>query len=626
MQYRKEIDGLRALAILPVIFFHAGSSLFSGGYVGVDVFFVISGFLISSIIISKLEAGDFSFLEFFEKRVRRILPPLFVILIISIPLSWVSMNPTQLDSFYKSLVSVSTFTSNMLFAKEGNYFSAELEARPLLHTWSLGIEEQFYFVFPFLVFIAFQLRKKLFLFFIIVFIGSLVLSIRTSQQNPESAFYLLPTRAWELVLGALCSLAPIEKLRKSSSAEALAILGIGLIIYATTAFDSSTPFPSYFALVPTLGTCLVILFTQPSSAPGKLLCSPPLVWVGLLSYGLYLWHQPLFTFVHLLKSEVTKMEIGGVLLLVLILSFLSQKFIETPFRKGKINRSKVFAFAILGNLFFLALGWGLLKLKPQPYRLRGLDLAGSEYGGADYQWVNLERRLPKSFVLYGDSHAKQYFRGFQEISSLLNKNMLTLTHSACLSLPGLTNIYKGKIHPSCIELLSKLKTAVKHDDSTVVISYRWSKLLHEISSKKSIDGKKLNEATKKEFANLITKSLEALFGELGNNRKYIIFGNVPSANLERGYLNCLIAKDSKSCPSKFKLEYGELNFLRKYFKRLETQYPNVTFIDPYQALCDQKYCYVVDANKIIYSDHAHLSVIGAKKVLETFREKLVQSL
>jgi peptidoglycan/LPS O-acetylase OafA/YrhL len=295
MQYRPEIDGLRAVAVLPVMLFHAGLGAFAGGFVGVDVFFVISGYLITSIILAELEQGCFSIKRFYERRARRILPALFLVLAVCVLLAQVWMLPDQFHEFSRATLSVVFFASNIFFWKSTDYFAPEAEENPLLHTWSLAIEEQFYIVFPVLMLLLWQAgRNAVAVLVVLATVASLALAQYGAYTSPLATFYLLPTRAWELGVGAICAFALHGRARREQ--PLLALLGFGLIVYAVFAFDGETPFASLYALVPVGGAALVILYGGSTRLVGRVLASGPLVGIGLVSYSAYLWHQPLFAF------------------------------------------------------------------------------------------------------------------------------------------------------------------------------------------------------------------------------------------------------------------------------------------------------------------------------------------
>lgn len=360
MKYRREIDGLRAVAIVPVILFHAGLTLFSGGYVGVDVFFVISGYLITTILIDELEAGRFSIARFYERRARRILPALFLVMACCIPFAWLWMLPNELKAFLHSLVAVVLFSSNILFWREDGYFAAAAELKPLLHTWSLAVEEQYYLVFPVFLALMWRFGRRRIVWSIVALAGASLLASEWGWRNAQSAnFYLAPMRAWELLVGSLCAF--WLSTRSPLANNWLGLAGLGMIVFAILAYDSSTPFPSLYALVPVCGAALVIVCASAETWAGRLLGMRAFVGIGLISYSAYLWHQPLFAFARIRsEGEPGPLIMGGLVLLGLLLAYLSWRYVEKPFRKGHSSplqtRQGVFLASAAGIAVFASFG------------------------------------------------------------------------------------------------------------------------------------------------------------------------------------------------------------------------------------------------------------------------------
>lgn len=362
MDYRREIDGLRALAVLPVIFFHAGFQALSGGYVGVDVFFVISGFLITSIIIAELQAGNFSIAGFYERRARRILPALSAVVAVCIPLAWFWLLPGDMKDFSDSVVSVFLFVSNLLFWRTSGYFDTDTELKPLLHTWSLAVEEQYYVLFPVFLAVAWRFgRRWIVALLVVVALLSLLAAQWGSAVDPSATFYLLPTRGWELLIGALAafhlSRHPLP-VAAGSGRQLGALAGLGLIVYAILVFDSNTPFPSVYTLAPTVGSVLIILCATPQTWVGRLLGSRAFVGVGLVSYSAYLWHQPMFAFArHRTSHEPGAVLMFSLALLSLVAAYFSWKYVELPFRnRRRFGRRQIFGLSLAASLAFITFG------------------------------------------------------------------------------------------------------------------------------------------------------------------------------------------------------------------------------------------------------------------------------
>lgn len=333
MPYRREIDGLRSIAVLAVIIFHAGFSVFSGGYVGVDVFFVISGYLITNVVISELATGEFSLLRFYERRVRRIVPALFVVISTCLPFAYFVFLPTQLEDFAKSLIAVVFFGSNFFFWHATDYFAAAHSEVPLLHTWSLAVEEQYYLLFPIFLILIWKFgRMTVFWCIAALGIASFLLAEWGWRNAPAANFYLAPTRAWELLTGSVCAFAAVQTKRNAN--DVFAAAGLALILVPIFVYDTQTPFPSVYTLAPVIGTALIILFGSSESWVARLLSLPILVGIGLISYSAYLWHQPIFTFARLIAySELSALTMAALSIVTLLLAWLTWYAVEVPFRR-----------------------------------------------------------------------------------------------------------------------------------------------------------------------------------------------------------------------------------------------------------------------------------------------------
>jgi peptidoglycan/LPS O-acetylase OafA/YrhL len=498
MDYRREIDGIRAIAVVPVILFHAGFERFSGGYVGVDVFFVISGYLITSIIIGDLDTGKFSLVGFYERRVRRILPALFFVLLACLPFAWFWLSPDDLKRFSEDLAAVSVFASNIEFWREANYFDGPAALKPLLHTWSLAVEEQYYVLFPILLIACWRFgTRALFGLMIVLAVASLAVAQWASIRHPAFAFYFLPTRGWELLIGAIAALYHFVSPEKKTApaepavAELAGFAGLVLIAYAVFAFDSNTPFPGVYALAPTVGTVLLILFATTKNMVGRLLGHPILVGIGLISYSAYLWHQPLFAFARLHSAEDPgPWTFAFLSLAALALAYLTWRFVERPFRdRRRTARRTVFSSAAVLTFAMFGLGVvGYLKngfperMSPDdlevlsyiPYDIdriyrRGACLLDPEKTSADFSPVCATVPSPNNAVLlWGDSYAGAFSFGLRAV---LPGAVIQYTSSACppvIDLPIPTR-------PNCQEVNAFiLKEAGRVHPAVVVLNANWN--------------------------------------------------------------------------------------------------------------------------------------------------------
>ncbi len=364
MRYRPEIDGLRALSVSAIVMFHAGFAFPSGGFLCVDVFFVISGFLITSIILNELDAGTFSFLNFFEMRARRILPALVLMIFCCLPFAWFWLLPDDMRSFSRSLFGVATFLSNVIFWTETGYFDPGADLKPMLHTWSIAVEEQYYIIFPVIMVAIFRFGyRSAVLWLAIPFVASLAAAEWAAYNAPSAGFYLLPMRAWELLIGSFAALYRRNRGRRprmSGRSLAAETLGLAMICAAIFFYTDETPHPSVYTLLPTIGAALVILFSRHGSPIHLVLASRPLVGIGLISYSLYLWHFPVFAFYRYRTSLAPADGPWPILIVaILALSYLSWRYVEMPFRNSDVVSRPVilgFGVASMGALALLGAG------------------------------------------------------------------------------------------------------------------------------------------------------------------------------------------------------------------------------------------------------------------------------
>ena len=463
MKYRPEIDGLRALAVVPVILFHAGFEIFSGGFIGVDIFFVISGYLITTIIIEDVENKRFSILNFYERRARRILPALFFVMLSCIPFAWMWMLPIQMKDFSESLLAVSLFASNFLFWRESGYFDAAAEDKPLLHTWSLAVEEQYYLLFPIFLILAWRFGKNR-VFWMIVFMAavSFLLSEWGWRNKATANFYLAPTRVWEIFSGSIAAF--IVHKRGVHHNSTLALLGLVAILFSIFVYDELTPFPSAYTLIPVLGVVLLVLYADRETLAAKLLSTKAFVGIGIISYSAYLWHQPLFAFSRIRFLDETNHQTMFVLSLVsLLLGVLTWKYIEQPFRRGfnkTFNRTKIFLVLISSLAFFIILGVtghfsdGYIDRakfediknfqKTQYERASGFEYCKSN--AIDIEQVKgyackIGNKLSEpQGILWGDSYAGSALFGVNEVLKRKGLSYIAILSDGCPPLPGISRV------------------------------------------------------------------------------------------------------------------------------------------------------------------------------------------
>jgi peptidoglycan/LPS O-acetylase OafA/YrhL len=506
MKYRAEIDGLRAVAVIPVILFHAGFEHFSGGFVGVDIFFVISGYLITTIILSEKEQGTFSLINFYDRRARRILPALFLVMLVSLPFAWFWLLPSDMKDFSQSLVAISFFSSNILFWQETGYWGVENELKPLLHTWSLAVEEQYYFLFPIFLMLMWRFRKRWILSsFVVIAISSLMISQWAAYSHPSANFFLLVTRGWELAIGACIAFYFLYRKHTVSTLlsnriidEIMGFIGLVLIGYSIFIFDESIPFPSFFALVPTIGAGLIIIFTSSNTLVGKVLGAKFLVLIGLISYSAYLWHQPIFAFArHQSLIEPEKLLFLALIVLTFLLAYLSWKYVEKPFRNRNIlSRKFIFSFSIIGSLIFIVVGLAghitngfynrytgnqKVLLDYHKYDRKEAYREGSCFLEPDQKYSDFkdecfspdERR--DSIILWGDSHSAALSYGLKKNLP----NMTQLTASGCTPLIG----YNPITRPHCMDINNWVLRKIEQlKPNSIILHANWSDPLNIIEA------------------------------------------------------------------------------------------------------------------------------------------------
>ncbi|MDG1905139.1 MAG: acyltransferase family protein [Arenicella sp.] len=430
--YRAEIDGLRAIAVVSVVLYHAqlilfGRDWFEGGFIGVDIFFVISGYLITRIILVELESkGSFSFLNFYERRARRILPMLFVVIFVSAPYAWQKLLPSAFVEYAESILASLFFGSNFFFYFSTTEYGADSALlKPFLHTWSLGVEEQFYLVFPILAILAFKYFRK---HFLTILVCLSLLSIQFAElmevRNSDLNFYLPFSRFWELAVGSMLAYRELyyKPSNEGVASKSLPMIGLYLIAYSILFFDGKTLHPSFHTLIPIIGVALIIGFASKDELVGKVLGSKPFVWVGLISYSAYLWHFPIFAFSRVGK-EPTNYDKFEWIALTLILSILSYFLVEKPFRARVLFKAKTFIVIILASLVLVSTA-AYLVISTDGFVDRFPKSVGFDKYELDNEklrkqsWTLLRKRekenpnflnVENKILLVGNSHAKDFY-------------------------------------------------------------------------------------------------------------------------------------------------------------------------------------------------------------------------
>ncbi|MBY8978128.1 acyltransferase [Rhodobacteraceae bacterium NNCM2] len=617
MQYRREIDGLRALAVLPVIWFHAGFPGLPGGYLGVDVFFVISGFLITSILMEDLARGRFSIARFYERRARRILPALIVVVGACLPAAWLLMPPGQLQAFGQSLVALGLFASNLFFWRQSGYFAPVMEEAPLLHTWSLGVEEQFYLIFPLLL--VFLWRRG----GVWVAVGLAVAALASlglaegaqALGRSQDAFYLLPMRGWELLAGSLAALWVRRRGLAGRGAEALAGAGLGLIALGLVWLDPATPTPGRWTLLPVLGAVLVLVAARPGTGAHWLLTRAPLVGAGLISYSAYLWHQPLFAFARIAGAEPPGPGLMAVLAaLTLVLAWATWRLVEQPFRQSGpgLPRGRVLGASAAGLAGIVALGlaghWGkgfadwrfspeqvrlFASARPSPLRKTcHVDAAKAPPPGEACTYF---AGAAPTWAVIGDSHGVEIAHALGEYLAGQGESLVHLTASGCPPALGFATPIRGCAGWTgrSIDWLAG-QTGIAH----VLITYRHRLYLEGAGMARIADG-----ATPAEKRALYRRGLAQMIARLDRpGRQIWVMAEVPEPPAPIGKL----VRGAERAPA--------LTFPAGPGRDWLAGLGPAAILDPAGALCDRGLCRAGQGGRSFYFDDNHLSLDGARQV------------
>ncbi len=633
MEYRREIDGLRALAVIPVILFHAGFQAFSGGFVGVDVFFVISGYLITTIILAEKEAGTFSLISFYERRARRILPALFFVMFACLPFAWFWLLPNEMRRFSESLVAVSFFSSNILFYLTSGYFGGG-ELKPLIHTWSLAVEEQYYVLFPIFLLLTWRLGKRWTVMLLAaVAIVSLMAAQWLSITDPVFNFLLLPTRLWELLLGVFIAFYLSTKSNAKNitgetsqpASQPASFAGLLLITYAACAFDKQTPFPSLYALIPTIGAALIILFATPQTLVGKLLGSKLLVGIGLISYSAYLWHLPLLAFArHRSIDEPSKALLSVLAAAAVILAYLSWRYVEAPFRNRQLfSRKQIFVYGTSCSVLFVTFGLAghfnegfqsrmptdvlavdITRIHEQLLKDSGCNLHSTGFDLKDC--IRGDKSIPPNYALIGDSHAQALVF---ELSAALRKNRKSFIPYVKTSCPLCFAMPPDADNKDCAKYQNQIFKDISNNNvGTYIVAAR-----HALppSGELTADAKASFEAHKKSIVRLL---------DLG--KKVILIYPIPAYGVP---VSAFMAKNILFHGNKL----GMISVNTKTFKeRISYFYdgydeigfhPNLSRVYTDKIFCDtyEKDRCVAQLNGIpLYFDESHLSNAGALLVVK----------
>lgn len=645
--YRPDIDGLRAVAVLAVVFYHLDLLPLPGGYLGVDIFFVISGYLITSIILRELKNGTFSLANFWARRIRRILPALSVVLATSaIVAYWLSLLPSDFASFGKSLFAQSIFLSNFFFMRNDNYFADSADSMPLLHTWSLSVEEQFYLIFPILLIFLYKIGKRHIATALgLIALASFILNIYLSVVNPDQifslinpsfwgearnfdiSFYLLPARAWELLVGALAALATFKI--SGLSARFLSILGLVSIMTGLIIGDASLGVPGWVALLPVLGTVAIILANKEHvTLVAKLLSYGPLVWIGLISYSLYLWHWPVYVFAkhYFLIEVLTVTQKVSLLLTSVGLAYITYELVEVPFIKKKDwSLFKTYAFGI--SLITLSIVISILIFKSyiaNPTKTESALLITesiNSYGGerlsrcvtdvfkteSEPCLLGAKDSTNISVMLWGDSHAVSILPALDTYLEEQGVTGIAFVSHGCLPLIDVVNIKNSN---QCTQVKSAALHFIENQQpKNILLIARWQNYKDSLTVSKS------------NSAEVTLKSLLTSTINFASSSSVFILQQVPfqSEYDEEKQYSFYNRNDLPLTLNSVAVSKAE-HLLKQSVERAiigeASTASNATLIDPTELLCDDLFCSIQSGtDKILYRDASHLSTDGASFII-----------
>jgi peptidoglycan/LPS O-acetylase OafA/YrhL len=648
LRYRPDIDGLRAIAILPVVLYHAGFPSLKGGFVGVDVFFVISGFLMASLILGEIERGTFTLAHFYERRIRRIFPALFAVIAASAVAAWILFMPIEFQYFSRSAIAAALFGSNILFWQESGYFDTAAQLKPLLHTWSLAVEEQFYIVFPLLLILLTRLGRR----YLTWTLGGLLavsfgLSVWQTEHSPIAGFYLLPSRFWELLLGALLALGLLPRPKSPTQAQMYLLLGILLIGYAVASYGGETNFPGFAALVPCLGAALIIHSNAGNTPVGRLLSAPPLIFIGLISYSLYLWHWPLFVFTrYVVGGNLSLTEAGFVVFASLVLAALSWHFIERPFRgrSSPIGRKALFGAATTAVSATVVFGAFVSIERGLPDRLSAaaelIYMASYDMGRFANQncSINVDGGGPSlsdvrsgklcgmgitgsdpSFLVWGDSHAGAMAPAIDLAALRSHEYGLFTGRGSC---PPLLDFDFGEAKRLRTNQCRKYNAAVlnliaRRRIPVVFMVALWPKYVHRGEpSNEGIYFDPSRPIPLDDWSVPFAQSLDHTLQEINRlGARVVLVMDVPEIgyNVPEALAKAVTAGVPADIAPSWTSVLKRQSLARTVLESYGTKY-GVTVIDPLRALCDDKRCYVERNGIVLYHDADHLTATGARSI------------
>jgi len=652
--YRSDIDGLRAVAILLVVLNHAIPSLAVGGFIGVDIFFVISGFLISSIMFRSLSGGVFSYSDFYSKRIRRIFPALILVLLSAFGLGWFVLLPDEFDQLGKHMVASMLFLQNLILTLENGYFDTETSLKPLMHLWSLAIEEQFYAMYPVLIVVLWRLRVN-----IPAAIGGMVLfsfliNVGRIEHHPVTTFFLPHSRIWELLAGGLLAYWMLFSKRRTPDdadvrgtgmmVNGMGVTGFALIAITMVSIDGTTRFPGWWALPPVLGTCLLIAAGPESWINRRILGNPLMVFVGMVSYPLYLWHWPLLSFARIIEQQTPSLPIRlGAVALSFVLAWLTFRLVESPLRfgghRGWKTAGLAFAAMIMGCLGYVTHhfdGWAFRNPRAayaaQQFKFDyAMDRANCTrfFNVAGDGFCSLAKPEPPTVVIVGDSHSNSLYPGLIEAYRDTSENVMNLGVGGCP--PFFDTMFSKKgAQDRCTAGVNAALTYIEGQKSikTVILAARGPLYVLE----RGFDESEVEPVAweirntgpaqlRGEPGEIFSAALRRTVDRLLSHGKQVAFMlDIP----EMGFptRQCTDIRPFRFSPISLRtpcaIPRSTVDERNRTYREITlsvlSDFPQVRILDGTKYLCDTEYCYATKDGELLYRDDNHLSVQGSRYV------------
>lgn len=634
-KYRPDIDGMRAIAVGSVVLFHAFPELLPGGFTGVDIFFVISGYLISTILMKSAEQGTFSIGEFYSRRINRIFPALFLVMLCSYAFGWFSLFTNEFQQLGKHIAGGAGFVANLVLFNESGYFDTVAETKPFLHLWSLGIEEQYYIVWPLVIWAAWKKRFNVLYVAVLLFAASFIANIMNVRENPAYTFYMPHTRAWELIIGSILAYLhcfPSKRFKKTALiSNLLSFAGLGLIAYGLATITKADQFPGWVALYPTLGAALVI-GAGPNALLNRFVLGNRLfVWIGLISFPLYLWHWPLLTYARIIENGTPSESLRTLLVVAaVVLAWMTYQFVEKPVRKSRNRNSTtalvalMVAVGVAGYLSYVynGLPWRssiqkTIAVQDQfvgpVWKYASNDLCLNRYPYDErkdfsYWFCMTNKDAPPSLLVFGNSYANHLYPGLAQNKDFANNTILNI--GACgVGSPDYTDqTITGGADPC-----TGYRPA--HQEDLIFDIIKQSNTV-----KYAIVDGLINTPYGEFYISVVKKRIARLIEQ---NVKVVVF--VPHMTFDVDVRGCftrpLVSATAEGCTLPIEKKHEVDERFKPMKDAILAEFPDVKFFDQNQLICDSDNCsMVLDGMPVFRDQFYHYSEYASDRMSEYFSE------